>query len=252
MAEGICYTQSGNVKKYEPGKLSISPDKVKFVDFDNHYAEPFIELVITSDHQPPGVNLEEGTALYIAGIDTTDIDLSNYLSYTPPDGYELVSEDHKNDTGVEKYHVLKNFYCEPFTVYYGTAGKTFSEFLSAGKDFYYKKKDKPIQTTYMDYPVTINIIGSKVHCFCERVTWIPGTNNGNVVLGVNIQFSGVDEGYYNINFEWEMKNGINENRVVGSTDFFYAGSGFTTTSSWQVTNSDGNIVIHRFVLNIIR
>ena len=42
MATGICYTKSGNVKKYEQGLLSISPDRVKFVDFDNHSAETFI------------------------------------------------------------------------------------------------------------------------------------------------------------------------------------------------------------------
>ena len=252
MATGICYTQSGNVKRYEPGKLSISPDKVKFVDFDNHYAEPFIERVITSDHQPPEFNLEEGTALYFAGIGTTDIDLSNYLSYTPPNGYELVSEDHKNDTGVEKYHVSKNFYCEPFTVYYGTSCKTFSEFLSAGKDFYYKKKDKPIHTINIDYPVTIRIIGSTVYCSCERVTVIPGTDTGNVVLGVNIYFHGSYEGDYSIRFDWKVKDGIDENKVMSIKDFFYTGSNFTTISSWKVTNSDGNIIKYRLVLNVIR
>lgn len=42
MAYGICYTWSGNVKKYEQGLFSFSPNRIKFVDIDNHSAEPFI------------------------------------------------------------------------------------------------------------------------------------------------------------------------------------------------------------------
>ena len=141
---GICFTQSGNKKKYEPNKFSISPNKVKLVDFDNLSCEPFIRYTFTSSNKPPGVSLEDGTAMYSPGLRNLDpdIDLSTYLTYTPPDGYELVSEDHQYDTGVKKYHVSKYFYAEPFTVYYGTAGKTFNDFgLSANKYFYYKKKE---------------------------------------------------------------------------------------------------------------
>ena len=64
MATGICYTWSGNVKKYEQGLFTISPDRIKFVDFDNHSAEPFIAWIFTPDKHPSGVSLEEGTAMY--------------------------------------------------------------------------------------------------------------------------------------------------------------------------------------------
>ena len=254
MAYGICYTQSGSTKKYEQGLFTISPDRVKFVDFDNIYCKPIIPYMFTSDNQPSGANLEAGTALYYADIDTNGINLSKYLTYTPPDGYELVSEDHKNDTGVEEYYVRKKFYCEPFTVYYGTAGKTFRDFGKLeGKYFYYKKKDKPtIQTTNIDYPVTISITGSMVHCSCEKVTWIDGTNNGNVVLGVNISFGGYNGGYGDVKFDWEMRYGINENKTIPMPNAVYSGSVFTTRSSWQVTNSYNNITYitnYRFVLN---
>lgn len=150
------YTQSGGVKKYEPEELSISPDRIKFVDFDNHYAKPFIPWIFTPDNHPSGVSLEEGTVMYTVGVRDPDIDLNNYLTYTPLDGYELVSEDHKYDTGVKEYYVSKDFYCEPFTVYYGTAGKTFSDLgLSAGKYFYYKKKDSKV---YVRLSVSQDII----------------------------------------------------------------------------------------------
>ena len=247
MAYGICYTRSGNVKKYEQGLFTISPDRVKFVDFDNHYAKPFMPYMYTPSSHPPEVSLEEGTVMYIVQLRDPDIDLNNYLTYTPPDGYELVSEDHQYDTGVEEYYVSKRFYCEPFTVYYGTAGKTFSEYLGAGKYFYYKKKDKPIQTTNINYPVTISISGYTVHCSCERVTGIPGTDNGNFTLEVGISLA-YNNQYDTVHFKWQMKDGINEYKNVKYP--YIKSSGFFTRNDWGVTNSDGSETHYRFVLQI--
>ena len=255
MAHGICYTQSGDVKKYEQGLLSISPDRVKFVDFDNHSAEPFIPWIFTPDDHPSGVSLEEGTVWYEVGLRDPDIDLNNYLTYTPPDGYELVSEDHKYDTGVKEYHASKNFYCEPFTVYYGTAGKTFSDLgLSASKYFYYKKKDKPVKPdTYINYYVTFTLNSGMLNCKCDRVTNIPGTNNGNVTLGIRIQLGdgkaeivgGRDEWF---DFSWVMKDGIDESKSCSMP--YYLGSGFTTQSGWEDDNGDGTKTYYDFKINI--
>ena len=153
---GICYTWSGDKKIYESGELSISPDKVKFVDFNNSYAKPFISNIFTSSNNPPGISLEEGTAMYTVGLRDSDIDINNnnYLTYTPPDGYELVSEDNKNDPGVEEYYMSKKFYCDPITVYYGTAAKSFT-YLIGGKTFYYKEIYKP---PAVDYPYICVVI----------------------------------------------------------------------------------------------
>ena len=255
MATGICYTKSGNMKKYEQGLLTISPNRVKFVDFDNHSAEPFIAWIFTPDNQPSGVSLEEGTVMYNVGVRDPDIDLNNYLTYTPPDGYELVSEDHKYDTGVKEYYVSKNFYCEPFTVYYGTAGKTFSDLgLSASKYFYYKKKDKPVKPdTYINYYVTFTLNSGMLNCKCSSVTNIPGTNNGNVTLGINIELGdgkgdGVSGGRTEfIQFSWVMKNGINEGKYCSVP--YYLGSGFTTQSSWEDDNGDGTKTHYTFQIN---
>ena len=248
-ASGICYTQSGGVKKYEPEELSISPDRIKFVDFDNHYAKPFIPWIFTPDNHPSGVSLEEGTVMYTVGVRDPDIDLNNYLTYTPPDGYELVSEDHKYDTGVKEYYVSKDFYCEPFTVYYGTAGKTFSDLgLSAGKYFYYKKKDKP--DTYINYYVTFTLNSGMLNCKCNRVTGIPGTNNGNVTLRIHIELGdglggGRNESFY---FSWVMKDGINESKYCSVP--YYLGAGFTTQSSWEDDNGDGTKTHYDFQINV--
>lgn len=248
MAYGICYTQSGSVKKYEQGLLSISPNRVKIIGFDNNSAEPFIAWVFTSDNHPPTVDLEEGTAMYAAALRDPDIDLSNYLTYTPPDGYELVSEDHQYDTGVKEYHVSKQFYCEPFTVYYGTAGKTINESLGAGKYFYYKKKDKP--DTFINYYVTLSLSNGMLNCKCKSVTNIPGTNNGNVTLRITVQLgggldSGRNESFY---FSWVMKDGINESKYCSVP--YYLGSGFTTQSSWEDDNGDGTTTFYRFQINV--
>ena len=255
MAHGICYTQSGDVKKYEQGLLSFSPNRVKFVDFDNHSAEPFIPWIFTPDNHPSGVSLEEGTVWYEVGLRDPDITLENYLTYTPPDGYELVSEDHKYDTGVEEYYVSNYFYCEPFTVYYGTAGKTFSDLgLSASKYFYYKKKDKPVKPdTYVDYYVTFTLNSGMLNCKCDRVTNIPGTNNGNVTLGIRIQLGdgkavivgGRDEWF---EFSWVMKDGIDESKSCSVP--YYLGSGFTTQEGWEIDNGDGTKTYYTFKINI--
>lgn len=170
---GICFTRSGNKKKYEERLLSISPDRVKFVDFDNHSAEPFIAWVFTPDNKPSEVSLEDGTAMYVAKLRDPDITLENYLTYTPPDGYELVSEDHKYDTGVKEYNVSKYFYCEPFTVYYGTAGKTFNDLgLSANKYFYYKKKEIKDSKVNVKLRVSNDIIinGNTYHSYEQSAT----------------------------------------------------------------------------------
>lgn len=42
---GICYTQSGSVKKYERDELSISPNRVKLVDFNNISYEPYLPYI---------------------------------------------------------------------------------------------------------------------------------------------------------------------------------------------------------------
>ena len=246
MTTGICYTQSGNTKKYEQGLLSISPDRVKFVDFDNHSAEPFIAWIFTSDNHPSSVSLEEGTAMYNAGLRDPDITLENYLTYTPPDGYELVSEDHKYDTGVKEYYLSKNFYCEPFTVYYGTAGKTFSDLgLSASKYFYYKKKDK--FDTFINYYVIFSLNNGMLNCKCNSVTNIPGTNNGNVTLGIDIELDNGVGGMEYVQFSWVMKNGINESKSCSMP--YYAGSGFTTQSSWEGDNGNGTKTYYTFHIN---
>lgn len=274
MAYGICYTQSGSVKKYEPGGLN-RPDQVKWVTgytvgypstayypgilCDNFY-------LFTYYNFPPGMDKDypeftEGTAIYFmnARIMHTPSELEeinnsyisykkiyNLMSYTPPNGYVL------DKNGPYTYTAKATVYsCNEDVEYYTAINTVNIGTDTVEKVFKYKKVDKPIQTTDIRYPVTLSINGAMVHCSCERVTGIPGTDNGNFTLGVNIGFSSNNGSYWDsINFEWKMKDGINETKSTSVWDPKYMGSGFTTRSSWQVTNSDGSITNYIFDLQV--
>ena len=88
-----------------------------------------------------------------------------------------------------------------------------------------------------------------LNCKCNSVTNIPGTNNGNVTLSINVQLSdGVSENnneYFN--FSWVMKDGINESKSCSVP--YYAGSDFTTQLSWEIDNGDGSKTYYTFYIN---
>ena len=254
---GICYTWSGDKKIYESGELSISPYEVKFIDFDyldSQYAVPVISNIFTSSNNPPGISLEEGTAMYTVGLrdsDNSDIDINNYLTYTPPDGYELVSEDMKNDPGVEEYYMSKKFYCDPsITVYYGTAAKSFT-YLTGGKTFYYKEIPAPPPDKYHEYYVYVSVDSNSgtISCSCGGVDWIPGTDNGNVTLGImvnvyyGLESTDKDEVF---NFSWIMKDGIDTSEPFHHTWPYNMGMGFTSQEYWVYDNGDGSKTYYRF------
>ena len=251
---GIVYTWSGSKKIYESGELSISPDKVKFVDFDNNYAVPFISNIFTPSNHPPNVSLEEGTAMYVARLSNPDINLDNCLTYTPPDGYELVSEDNKNDPGVEEYYMSKKFYCDPITVYYGTAAKSFT-YLTGGKTFYYKEIPAPPPDVYRDFYVYVDVSSASpgspgtISCSCSGVDWIPGTDNGNVTLGIGVHVYYEAEGSDNdedFHFSWLMKDGIDTSEPFRHIWPYYMSMGFESQETWIIDNGDGSKTYYDF------
>ena len=85
-----------------------------------------------------------------------------------------------------------------------------------------------------------------LNCKCDSVTNIPGTNNGNVTLGIEIELGdGVSE--ERMQFSWVMKNGIDESKSCSMP--YYAGSGFTTQSSWESDNGNGTKTYYTFHIN---
>ena len=112
--------------------------------------------------------------------------------------------------------------------------------------FNYKKKKLD---TYIYYYVTFTLNSNMLNCKCDMLTNIPGTNNGNVTLGIDIQLgdgkSPTSGDYFS--FSWVMKNGINEGKYCSVP--YYLGSGFTTQSSWEDDNGDGTKTHYTFQIN---
>lgn len=265
MAYGICYTQSGNVKKYERNQLEHnymeSSDKhitVYTVGYPStaYYPDGYNYNFNIFTYPGPGGNwpiypgFTEGTAEYLYYINTnpstqdenwhdTHAKIYNLMSYTPPDGYVL------DGNGDYTYTAEAKIYSCNLDVKYG--GITNS--INGGTDTMHKifRYSKITQTTDIRYPVTISINGSMVHCSCERVTGIPGTDNGNFTLEVGIQLA-YNNQYDSVHFKWQMKDGINEYKNVKYP--YIQSSAFFTRNDWEVTNSDGNKTHYRFVLHV--
>lgn len=179
--------------------------------------------------------------MYVTQV-ANNVDLTTYLTYTPPDGYELVSEDHKNDEGVITYRINKDFYYEPYTVYYGTATKSFTYYESATKYFYYKKKAK--QDIYNEYWVIFTVSNGQLRCQCSGVSNIPGTDNGNFTLQVRLSITDGHNSSGLFRFSWVMKDGINESQsCIGN---IYVGGDFLTRSDWENDNGDGTKTYYTF------
>ena len=276
MAYGICYTQSGSTKKYEPSTLN-RPDKVKWLTgytvgypstayypgllYDNFY-------LWTYDNFPPEMyedypEFTEGMAIYFmhASIMNTPSELEeinnsyisynkiyNLMSYTPPYGYVL------SENGPYTYTAKATVYSYNDVVEYYTATNT----VNIGTDtvekvFRYKKKDKPVEpgkpNTFINYYVTLSLSNGALNCKCDSVTNIPGTNNGNVTLGVSITLCDRKNGgrKQSFKFDWVMKNGINKSKSCRMP--YYYDSGFTTRSDWENDNGDGTKTYYVFHIN---
>ena len=211
------------------------PELLQYPEFTEGTAIYFANSSI--NRYPPESESEEKNNSYIAYTK-----IYNLMSYTPPDGYVL------DDNGKYTYIAEAKIYsCNEDVKYFNAINSINIGTETIKREFKYSKI---IQTNTMDYPVTISINGSMVNCKCNRVTWIPGTNNGNVILGVNITFGGYNGGYGSVDFNWEMRYGINETKGIGIPNPTYSGSGFTTRNDWEVTDSSGNITYYRFVLHI--
>ena len=145
MATGICYTQSGNVKRYEASCLRDIPNTIEIYNVDpdikcTHY------FSIIPYPPPPGYpevqGFTEGTAHWTSKISYEDIEesLIPYIptpSYTPPKGYIL------SDKGIYTYtyNCAYLFYPKPYNIIYGDKVRTIENEESMfiiSKDFEFK------------------------------------------------------------------------------------------------------------------
>ena len=263
MATGICYTWSGSKKKYEGINISEIANKVTVytVGYPSTAYYPYGGFVAFSlvPYPPPPDYPEvegfvEGTAHYITDmyldnsgtINDTVNTIRNSMSYTPPDEYIL------DKNGSYTYTATATVYSYNYGInYHGKINIVNGGTQTIKREFKYKKKDK--SDTYIKYYVTLSLSNGMLNCKCNSVTNIPGTNNGNVTLGVSIELGdGIGGGTSggreeSFSFSWVMKDGINESKSCSVP--YYLGSGFTTRSSWEIDNVDGTKTHYTFHIN---
>ena len=250
MASGICYTQSGNVKKYEGIYTGDVPDKVTVYTVGypstTYYLDGgLVSFSVIPYPPPPGYpeveGFVEGTAHYITGMyldNSTYNKIYNLMSDTPPDGYVL---DENGDyivttiATVYSYNYGIKYYDKTNTVNGGTQ--------TIKREFRYKKADKP--NIYKYYDVVFDLFNSRVYCSCNAITEIPGTDNGNFTLGVEITI-GNGNNHDTFKFSWVMKTGINDYKYLPNNYNKYGGSCFTTRNNWERDNGDGTKTFYIF------
>lgn len=262
MPSGICYTQSGNVKKYEPEQLGSIPMYVTgyTVGYPStaYYPDAFRgsgNFYCFEYPGPPGYpqrpGFTEGTAEYLYNLSFNGTDtynkIYNLMTDTPPDGFVL--DENGKDYIVTKFATV---YSCNLDVKYGSVINSINDGArTIERQFKYKKVDKP--DTFINYYVTFTLNSGMLNCKCDSVTNIPGTNNGNVTLGIDIELGdgiggGVSGGHTElIQFSWVMKNGINESKSCSVP--YYLGSGFTTQEAWEIDNGDGTKTYYTFHIN---
>ena len=131
-------------------------------------------------------------------LDDTGNTIYNLMSYTPPNGYVL------DKNGPYTYTAEANVYsCNYGIKYYDKTNIVNGGTVTISREFKYKKKDK--LDTYIEYYVTLSLSNGMLNCKCNSVTNIPGTNNGNVTLGIDIELS---DGIGNTNNEHIYFHGL--------------------------------------------
>ena len=245
------------MKKYEGIKASDVPNKVTVytVGYPSTAYYPdggFVSFSLVQYPPPPGYpeveGFVEGTAHYTTGIYLRDTSgnsstyekIYDLMTNTPPNGYVL---DENGDYIVTTIATVYSYNCG--IKYFDKTNTINAGTQTIERKFRYKKKIKP--DDYKTYYVKFTLNGGTLNCFCERITFIPGTNNGNVTLEINIQLGDGRGDTISFNFEWKMKDGINQNKYCNAP--YYLGSGFRTQSGWESTRSDGSKVHFSFQID---
>ena len=144
----------------------------------------------------------------------------------------------------------KKFYCDPITVYYGTATKSFT-YLIGGKTFYYKEIPAPPPDIHHEFIVRVDVSSTSpgtIRCSCNGYNWIPGTDGGNVTLGIEVILydDNDDSDKEFFSFSWLMKDGIDTSEPCRHIWPCYSALGFTTQSSWVIYGVDGSKTYYDF------
>ena len=165
---GVCYTQSGDVKKYEPEQLVNVPGSITYITcytvgypstayYPDGLAIYFNVKLYPDIWGPPVPNYEQGMVNYaVIGTspkDNTYNKIYDLMSYTPPDGYVL------DENGDYTYEALAIIHGYNYDVQYGNVIKPCFTGTHISKKFKYKKKDSKV---YVSLSVSEDIVLNNV------------------------------------------------------------------------------------------
>ena len=235
MATGICYTWSGNVKKYEGINSSGIPNKVTVytVGYPSTAYYPdggMIHFSLVPYPPPPGYpeveGFVEGTAHYITNMYLNDTSNTIYdlMSYTPPYGYVL------SENGSYTYTATATVYSYNYGIkYFSKTNIVNGGTVTVEKEFRYKKKDNKV---YVRLLVSDDIIinGNTYHSYENKPT---------------IKTIDLESSYSNL---IDILVGLDSNHYTGGFDISFEGASpsnekiylLVNNKYYDVTNSTSN------------
>ena len=235
MATGICYTWSGNVKKYEGINSSDIPNKVTVytVGYPSTAYYPdggMIYFSLVPYPPPPGYpeveGFVEGTAHYITNMYLNDTSNTIYdlMSYTPPYGYVL------SENGSYTYTATATVYSYNYGIkYFSKTNIVNGGTVTVEREFRYKKKDNKV---YVRLLVSDDIIinGNTYHSYENKPT---------------IKTIDLESSYSNL---IDILVGLDSNHYTGGFDISFEGASpsnekiylLVNNKYYDVTNSTSN------------
>lgn len=232
MATGLCYTQSGNVKRYEANQLGTIPQTVTVytVGYPStaYYTNcAYIDFELTEytpSHHQKYDGFVEGTALYntVASIGE---DAQNVIydliiaSYTPPDGYML------DDNGIYSYDICAySYYCN-YDIKYGNKTNTINTEPDENPyTFNYRLKYKYLMFNIQClHPIILNgikIDNKKTDKLYEKELYmIDLTESSKFILNETVVLdNNYTDNYKTNSFEFSFNDGTIENNYYEITN----------------------------------
>lgn len=237
---GICYTQSGTEKRYEPEQFAYIPKTVTAYTVgypsSTYYpdgCEIFTRVFLYPDGNDTGPHNPDygpGMAKYLCQYNTTyEVNQRIYglMSYNPPYGYEL----YKN--GPYTYIAYATVYNCNFDIRYGNAIKTITSSSIIKKEFKYRKIDSTFNINvrvYINSTVNSGELCAQVESYnftdipmYTVINMLMDNLNTSVVVVVGLQNGGMQQE----NFELSRRT---FNSISGMPNFksvIYSSSGLS-------------------------